>query len=175
GLRPTIEMGARPYDPQLGRFLTIDPVPGGSANNYDYTNQNPIGATDLDGKLLPPDIAGYFSNPAPTTYVKHYVINGRRYRTVVSRTPLPLYRRNPVTRRYEPVPEPPHIVANKYKRVPDPKINWETVANYSGDCLEGGFLGAAYGSGVPILGNVAGAILGCAFVSGGQLLFNHIK
>jgi RHS repeat-associated protein len=51
GLRPTIEMGARPYDPQLGRFLTIDPVPGGSANNYDYTNQNPIGATDLGGTM----------------------------------------------------------------------------------------------------------------------------
>ncbi|HVX19546.1 MAG TPA: RHS repeat-associated core domain-containing protein [Acidimicrobiales bacterium] len=53
GLRPTIEMGARPYDPALGRFLTIDPIPGGTANNYDYTNQNPIGATDLGGLLMP--------------------------------------------------------------------------------------------------------------------------
>jgi RHS repeat-associated protein len=53
GLRPTIEMGARPYDPQLGRFLTVDPIPGGSANNYDYTNQNPVNGTDLTGMYMP--------------------------------------------------------------------------------------------------------------------------
>jgi RHS repeat-associated protein len=44
-----IQMGARPYNPQLGRFLTIDPIDGGSANNYDYTSADPINNTDLDG------------------------------------------------------------------------------------------------------------------------------
>ncbi len=44
-----IQMGARSYIPQLGRFLTPDPVPGGSANAYDYTNQDPINAFDLRG------------------------------------------------------------------------------------------------------------------------------
>ena len=32
------------------RFLQTDPVPGGSANDYDYSGQDPINNTDLDGR-----------------------------------------------------------------------------------------------------------------------------
>ncbi|WP_261575976.1 RHS repeat-associated core domain-containing protein [Frankia gtarii] len=42
-------MGARLYNPNTGRFLQTDPVPGGSANPYDYANQDPYNGTDLDG------------------------------------------------------------------------------------------------------------------------------
>jgi RHS repeat-associated protein len=42
-------MGARPYDPNTGRFLAVDPIPGGSLNNYDYAGQDPINGYDLDG------------------------------------------------------------------------------------------------------------------------------
>ena len=49
GAIPVIEMGARQYDPYLGRFIEVDPVEGGSANDYDYTNADPINSTDLDG------------------------------------------------------------------------------------------------------------------------------
>jgi RHS repeat-associated protein len=44
-----IQMGARSYVPSLGRFLTPDPVLGGSANPYDYANQDPINDFDLEG------------------------------------------------------------------------------------------------------------------------------
>jgi RHS repeat-associated protein len=43
-------MGERAYLPQLGRFLSVDPIPGGSANTYDYTDQNPISKQDLNGE-----------------------------------------------------------------------------------------------------------------------------
>jgi RHS repeat-associated protein len=42
-------MGARVYIPALGRFAQLDPVVGGSANGYDYANQDPIGNTDPSG------------------------------------------------------------------------------------------------------------------------------
>jgi RHS repeat-associated protein len=45
-----IQMGARSYVPSLGRFLTPDPILGGSANPYDYANQDPINNFDLNGE-----------------------------------------------------------------------------------------------------------------------------
>jgi RHS repeat-associated protein len=48
-LSGVVQMGARSYIPQLGRFLTPDSVTGGSANAYDYADQDPVNAFDLGG------------------------------------------------------------------------------------------------------------------------------
>ncbi len=45
-----VQMGARTYVPVLGRFLQVDPVLGGSANDYDYVGGDPINGYDLDGR-----------------------------------------------------------------------------------------------------------------------------
>lgn len=51
-------MGVRLYDPTTGRFLSIDPVPGGSANAYEYCGGDPINRYDLDGRFW-----GFHVNP----------------------------------------------------------------------------------------------------------------
>ncbi|WP_260848444.1 DNRLRE domain-containing protein [Streptomyces sp. SLBN-118] len=43
-------MGVRLYDQGTGRFLSVDPVYGGSANSYDYGHADPVNNFDLDGK-----------------------------------------------------------------------------------------------------------------------------
>ena len=42
-------MGARVYIPALGRFAQLDPKVGGSANGYDYVNQDPVNFSDPTG------------------------------------------------------------------------------------------------------------------------------
>jgi|SRR5450756_111841 len=43
-------MGVRAYNTSAGRFAQADPVAGGSANAYDYVNQNPLTGFDLTGR-----------------------------------------------------------------------------------------------------------------------------
>jgi RHS repeat-associated protein len=45
-----IDMGARAYIPQLGRFEQTDPQPGGSTNAYAYTNDDPVNEADPSGE-----------------------------------------------------------------------------------------------------------------------------
>ena len=45
-----IQMGVRSYVPALGRFLSPDPMPGGSANAYEYAAGDPINNFDLTGE-----------------------------------------------------------------------------------------------------------------------------
>jgi RHS repeat-associated protein len=52
-----VELGARSYVPQIGRFLQTDPVAGGSANAYAYTYGDPVNSSDPSGEFVP----GWFS------------------------------------------------------------------------------------------------------------------
>jgi RHS repeat-associated protein len=51
-LTSLIQMGARPYAPQIGRFLAVDPVEGGATTNpYGYVN-DPVNTKDLSGECV---------------------------------------------------------------------------------------------------------------------------
>lgn len=57
-----ILMGARPYDPVLGRFLSVDPIDDGSGTGlYDYAGQDPINKFDLSGESPDlPELTPYY-------------------------------------------------------------------------------------------------------------------
>ncbi|MEV7990571.1 DNRLRE domain-containing protein [Streptomyces sp. NPDC086077] len=44
-------MGVRLYNPDTGRFLSVDPVYGGNENAYEYCGGDPVACTDTTGKL----------------------------------------------------------------------------------------------------------------------------
>jgi RHS repeat-associated protein len=69
-----IQMGARSYVPQIGRFLSVDPISGGSANSYDYANADPIGQVDLGGDI-PKEVSCSFEvhNPHNSSHRRGHI------------------------------------------------------------------------------------------------------
>jgi RHS repeat-associated protein len=58
-----IRMGVRHYHPGLGRFLSVDPVEGGSCNDYDYVCGDPLNKQDLSGEKMGPHQAKHCALP----------------------------------------------------------------------------------------------------------------
>ncbi len=57
-----MQMGARSYVPQLGRFLQPDPQPGGSADAYAYTHGDPLNESDPSGEWSLNETSGGLSS-----------------------------------------------------------------------------------------------------------------
>ncbi|MFE3965371.1 RHS repeat-associated core domain-containing protein, partial [Streptomyces cyaneofuscatus] len=53
-------MGVRLYNPATGRFLSSDPIHGGSANAYEYCFGDPVNCYDLDGRFAAVAAVGFF-------------------------------------------------------------------------------------------------------------------
>lgn len=81
-----IQMGVRSYVPALGRFLSPDPVPGGSANAYDYADQDPVNGFDPTGECHPVKNRNCSGPPSPREKRQARRANRRRGITVKFQT-----------------------------------------------------------------------------------------
>jgi RHS repeat-associated protein len=66
----TVAMGARTYQPQVGRFMQADPTPGGSASTYAYLFDDPLQGNDPTGEETTPTEAA--AGPSEATSLENW-------------------------------------------------------------------------------------------------------
>jgi RHS repeat-associated protein len=116
-----IQMGARSYVPQLGRFLSPDPVFRGSANPYDYAGQDPINNLDVLGEKYCNKVHGHEVCAGTASRLKKEV---QRYREQ--------YRRELVTAKQMAHHHPSFVVRCDCKTQKDRSIFEDFVSKLTG-------------------------------------------
>ncbi|NUO55589.1 MAG: RHS repeat protein, partial [Hamadaea sp.] len=79
-------LGAREYDPSIGRFVSVDPIMDSSdpqqMNGYAYANNSPASASDPDGLRHDVDLGGQVSVPGAAAAK---VLGAARYNNILRR------------------------------------------------------------------------------------------
>ncbi|MGI8807191.1 MAG: DNRLRE domain-containing protein [Acidimicrobiales bacterium] len=169
------KMGARYYDSALGRFTQVDPVAGGSANNYDYCSGDPVNCSDRNGlrgtKALPPELAGpclsgdetQLRDPVCERYRKALVTNDSDFYYKGKTFSVPSRPNSFLQSAGNALS--PTLVHGKY--LPSLDGAYGCVRNIPAFAAGGGFAGAAAGSFFPVVGTGLGGTAGA--IGGGAL------
>src|SRR5262249_30903345 len=160
--------GARPYDPSVGRFVSSDPIEGGSINNYDFAGQDPLNATDLSGQSTTINAGCIASHPVSYRGVgvhRRVVGGGAAHPSGID--PISGQDRRCVQYRHT---SPTRYVNPRLRQRVRQTGAWlaanaGTLANAGLGCVDGAAIGGLIGA-ASFVGEPAGIVLGCAFGGG---------